>query len=365
MLWEKTLSRDNNFHFIRFTAATLVILSHTYPLYGSKFEPYVWLSGYETFGGLAVCMFFVISGFLITKSWLDSHGIISYFKKRFLRLFPGLFAAMLFCVLVVGPLTTTLDLNKYFLHSGIHTYIYNVFLFPIRYSLPGVFVNNPYPNAVNGSIWSLPVEAVAYFIVALLGVMRILSRRILVVFLTVFLIAVDWYMINRPEYKSLVVFYMLVVPSLKCIIYFLMGAIFYLYREKVHLDWKLLLLALLFFVGSFRSSYGHTISYFTLPYLVLYSVYADVSVLRNFGRYGDFSYGIYVYAFPVQQTLMYYAGSYLNKTTFFLSAFVVTLLLGIMSWHFIEKPALGLKNVVILKPNMTSIKWLKAWKYPA
>ena len=175
-LIQKADSKENNFHFLRFLAAALVIFSHSYPLSGSKFEPFAWLVQYNTFGGLAVNIFFLISGFLITKSWLDNPNIFQFSMKRILRIMPAFIVAIFFSVFVVGPLVTNLSFKEYIVHPFTKLYLMNVFMFPIHYNLPGVFVNNPYPNAVNGSLWSLPVELIMYGLVAVLGLLRVFSK---------------------------------------------------------------------------------------------------------------------------------------------------------------------------------------------
>ncbi|MBI5810470.1 MAG: hypothetical protein HZB21_04690 [Deltaproteobacteria bacterium] len=103
-------------------------------------------------------------------------------------------------------------------------------------------------------------------------------------------------------------------------------------------------MALVFYVISFKTPFTAYLSYFAVPYLVLCAAFARVPYLKNFGRHGDFSYGMYVYAFPVQQTLMNFWPGGFPLFGFFLAAFTITLFLAILSWSFVEKPALKLKK---------------------
>jgi peptidoglycan/LPS O-acetylase OafA/YrhL len=133
--------RDNNFDFLRQFAAFCVIVGHSQSLV-------------STFG---VQIFFAVSGFLVTESWLRGPKIGSFLKKRTSRIFPGLMVCILLTALVMGPLLTRLPVGEYFDHPGTLLYLKNIFLSPV-YFLPGLFEGNTYPNAVNGSLWSLPVE---------------------------------------------------------------------------------------------------------------------------------------------------------------------------------------------------------------
>lgn len=341
-LHEKINTRENNFDFLRFFAASLVIISHTFPLFGSQFEPFVAVAGYTTFGGLAVYIFFTISGFLITKSWFDNPGFFIFAYKRFLRIFPGLIAAVFFGALIVGPLATKLSVREYLTHPQTMDYLKNVFLFPIRYYLPGVFTDNPYQNAVNGSLWTLSIEFIMYVFVAVFGVLGILKRKWLIAALILAMLFLDMHILPRPEYQSLVIFYMKAADSLKCAIFFLLGSFFYLNNEKISLNPGFALLAMALYFISFRTQAASIVGYLALPYLILFFAFSDYP-FRKFGKYGDFSYGMYVYAFPVQQSVMWLGARHLSIWGFFALSYLFTLALSAVSWHLIEKQALRLK----------------------
>ena len=134
-LHQKTESRENNFTLLRFLAAFMVILSHNFSVWGQKAPV---LNEYSSFAGIGVDIFFVISGFLITKSWLNNPNIIVFFWNRGLRIFPGLICIILFSVFIIGQLVTTLPIKEYLLNPITWKYIGNIFLFPLRSNLPGV-----------------------------------------------------------------------------------------------------------------------------------------------------------------------------------------------------------------------------------
>ena len=177
-LEDRLQRRGNNFDVLRLVAASLVLFSHSYALTGNA-EPFAEVSGW-TFGEVGVVMFFAMSGFLIAKSWGDLPQLVPFTVKRALRILPALVVAVSVTVFVIGPLFTTLPLGSYF--SDPVTWLYLVrasLLITFFGTLPGVFEDNPYPDAVNGSLWTLPVEACCYALAAALGTLGLLRRSVL------------------------------------------------------------------------------------------------------------------------------------------------------------------------------------------
>ena len=158
--------RDNAFDTIRLIAALLVIVSHAFPLTGNLDDPLDWLSGGQaSLGHLAVCIFFLISGYLIPAS-LDRGTLVRFARKRALRIMPGLVAAVLVCAFILGPLVTAMPRSEYCGAYTTWTFLGNAAFLPVGFELPGVFTGNPSPNA-NGSLWSLNYEVACYVMVPL------------------------------------------------------------------------------------------------------------------------------------------------------------------------------------------------------
>ena len=151
------MGRVNNFDAVRLLAAAVVIFGHAHPLTNT---PSPALLG-NSVQALAVKIFFVISGYLIFTSWTLEPSLPRYLRKRSLRIFPALIAICLVSALLLGPALTTLPLGDYFSSPGTYYYFKNALLSPV-YDLPGLFQDNTYPVAVNGSLWSLPVEFAMY-----------------------------------------------------------------------------------------------------------------------------------------------------------------------------------------------------------
>ncbi len=196
---QKKNQRDNNFDFLRFLAASVVIVSHNFVIFRLK-EP--GLYNYNTLGGIGVSIFFVMSGFLITKSWKENPHFITFLKKRSLRIFPALFFIILFCSFVLGPIVTTLDLIEYFKNGQTWSYLKNLFLYPFQFNLPGVFQNNPFPNVVNGPLWTLPIEFLMYVSIGIIGLFGLINKKIIVPIIIISLLILNLLILFYQDYRA-------------------------------------------------------------------------------------------------------------------------------------------------------------------
>lgn len=339
---ERFSAKENNFNLLRFVAASFVMVSHSYDLSKIAAEPLSNLTGYLSFGFLALYTFFCISGFLVTRSWLSDPRFMVFCKKRFLRIFPALVVVVLFNAFVIGPLVTILPLKNYFENPYTISYLKNVFLFPLSDYLPGVFLSNPMPF-VNGSLWTLPIEVSLYVMLLFLGIIGLVSRRYAIFFVLIALLLLDRTILQKPEYARMFILTLPVTYVVHLGIFFFVGSLFYLYREILVINRWIIIGALLLMVISFRIPYGNIICYFALPYLIFCLAFSDIPLLRYFTRKTDVSYGIYIYAFSIQQTLLHFF-VFENAIVFFIRAYILTLVLAFLSWKFIEKPCLRLKE---------------------
>nr|WP_295972281.1 acyltransferase [uncultured Bacillus sp.] len=326
--------RKNNLDFIRFVAATCVIFSHAYPLTtgNNASEAFaVFSKGQMTLGELAVSIFFVISGFLITQSYDRSKDPIYYFKARVLRIFPGLIFCVFLTILLLGPIFTELSVKDYFKNRETFDYLKTITLYWIQYDLPGVFQTNVWPVAVNGSLWTLWYEFFFYIVVAALGVVRLLDKRVVLVG---FILASALYFLGIGGlYTDL-------------FRYFGAGMVVYLFRKHIKMNGWMAIISLIILMITVKM--GYFVYAFTIfgTYLIFYFAFDTRVKLQNFGKYGDFSYGIYIYAFPIQQIMSYLFHNQLTHWENFLLAFPFTLLFAIISWYLVEKRALKYKKVM-------------------
>lgn len=339
-------SRDNNFNLIRFIAAMLVLYSHSFALATgvADAEPMRAALGI-TWGSVAVDVFFVSSGFLIAASYFSRSNFWAFTWARMLRILPGLWVAVGFCVFVVGMAFTTLSTTEYLSHSLTWRYVLenSVLLFGIEYRLPGVFKDLPWEDAVNGSLWTLPNEVKMYIILALtlLALGKLSKGRPVLVKYCLFAIAVLSVLTNIANHH----YGFTKASFVHLFSMFFVGASFYAWRESVRMSSglaSLMLLAVL--VSASHREIFFVVYLLCLPYLTLFAAYVPGGRIRNFNRYGDYSYGIYIYAFPVQQSVAAMVAGISVAGMTALST-PITLILAYLSWHLVEKRCLKLKSL--------------------
>ncbi len=352
MLGDLTGARARGMDVLRLAAATLVIVAHSYNLTLHE-EPFRRFGGPE-FGDIAVAVFFAISGFLVTASWISDPRLRSFVLRRALRILPGLWVVLLVTVLGVGVVVTAQPVLTYL--TSLDTWRYpleRAVVFSTRPSLPGVFTTNPYGSAVNGSLWTLPVEVTAYGATLLFGVTGLLARRRELVAVAIVLLMVIQETI-LPTASGLVA-----TDSAGAVVHWLVhfglfyavGALLFLYRDHVPLSFGAAAAALIVWVLSFDTGAMTIVGQIALPYAVLVLGYrAPESVDRFFRRIGDLSYGTYIYAFPVQQMIIHYDTGIRPPPLIALSI-PITYACAYASWHLVERPALRLRRRLTGEPD--------------
>jgi peptidoglycan/LPS O-acetylase OafA/YrhL len=373
-------SRTNNFDALRLVAAFLVIFSHSYPIRdGTRdAEPYWRLSGYCSFGEIAVAVFFVISGMLVARSYLADPDAKSYLRKRLLRIMPGLVACVAACVLVIGPIFTELRLGEYFTHRVTWGFARNAILVPNRFDLPGVFGSDGTiasawdpQNATNGSLWSLPLEFIMYLGVLGLGVSGLLRRKSCLL-LVASAMLFEWLIVERIGFEpgTCLAKYRVWFESLPQLGFlFFGGTLMLLFKDSIVLDWRWFIACLVIIAIGWqapfewvmrgighpeligkgpRTPHGYFLLSLCLPYVVMYLAFMPVGFLRplvqSLTKWGDFSYGVYLYGYPVQQMLMRVSGGKLPLPAFIGLSCLGALVLAALSWHLVEKPFLKMKK---------------------
>lgn len=322
-----------------------MLFSHSFALTRGS-DPVTWLNG-ETLGTVGVSLFFGISGFLIARSWTVAPQLGVYGAKRALRLLPALYVVVLLSVFVLGPIYTSLSLGSYL--TDPHTYGYLLrtsVLYTVGGHLPGVFDHNFASSAVNGSLWTIPIEALCYLAIAMLGISGLLRRRwapalAFVVLWVAMSPRVPTTDLGSGHATTLDGSELLTAIRLAAI--FFGGALLYLHRERVPLRWDWLAVMLAIFLACSRTDWVPFLAVVLFPYLVLVLAYRTPPSWRRITAPGDVSYGLYLYAFPVQQALIASLGSSLAPGELFILALPITYLLALASWRLVERPALGRK----------------------
>jgi len=354
----------NAFELLRFLAAFAVLFSHSFVLYGLP-EPF--LAFGLPLANVAVYVFFVISGFLVCQSWGADPNLPRFAARRALRLLPALLVAVAVTVFVIGPLMTTLPILEYFQSRETWSYlISNASLVIGRFTLPGVFEANPFPGAVNGSLWTLRYEVLMYAALGTVGAATTRSGMRWACLTLLALFAIGW-SISRAMG---IVAYALPVPGASLIglgidwmhlalfgTFFFAGSSLYWIRDRLHLSVSAVALLALAAWFTRDSLLAMPFLWLLLPYATLVAAYRAPVWLRPFGKQRDLSYGIYIYAFPVQQAVCWLA---LSAGAGWLAAFtasaLITLALAGLSWHYVERHALRCKprppHAVLARPGM-------------
>jgi peptidoglycan/LPS O-acetylase OafA/YrhL len=338
------VERHNNFDALRLLAATAVIFSHAFLLATGRqdSEPLMLLTGGQTIlGVVGVFVFFVISGYLVTQSWEQAPSLPRFALKRALRIYPGLAACVLLLTFGLGPAITSLPLLDYLASYGTYDFLgANLLLHTDHNSLPGVwFTARDLGHIVDGPLWSLPVEVAMYVMVGALGAARLLRMPVLVSLLGAGLLAIA---LDTSAWRE----WDFTGSVLWLLAFFVMGMLLRRLGPSRALDGRIAALAL---AGLVVSVPLHSfILLFPLcgGYLVIYlALHRGLPVIPA-ARLGDLSYGLYIYGWPVEQTVLYLRPE-ASWWELFLIAYPVTAVVAFLSWHLVEKRALRLKPVLL------------------
>lgn len=296
-----------NFDLMRLIAALLVVVSHTLALSG---EPPFITRGVEDLGALGVSVFFVISGYLIAASYRRDPR--TYLLKRVLRIEPGLIASLIVTVVLLSFVTTAPPAEYW--REGVIYVVRNALLYPVTYELPGVFEATPMAGIVNGVLWTLRLEFTFYIVLMLIRARLAIILGLLALCAAVFV----WVSVYRPEWGVDPVARVAFLTSRN-------GMLFFAGAALQVVNWRTP-----FWLG--------IASWIALPFVGPVALPTAVLGLAREGKLpADLSYGVYIYAFPIQQLLVTYG--HLNHAT----AILAVLPFAAASWFLVEKPALKLK----------------------
>lgn len=343
--------RDNNLNLIRFCAATMVLIAHSFTVVtgDATQEPFT-SSIQKSIGSIAVDIFFFISGMLITNSLVRNTDYVQYAISRIMRIFPALLVANLLTILILGATFTSGSMVQYLGEGSWLTYLIknSSLFFGIQYHLSDLFESVPYAGVINGSLWTLPYELKMYLSIALIfavsSLVRFFTNEIVLLSLVALIAAISFFYLAADIFLPDEI-----VPYWKggrLVFMFFLGALIFLCSEKVLLSGRIFFVSIFILLVSMASPDFFLITYLIVaPYIILYLSYVPKGRVREFNRVGDFSYGLYIYAFPIQQTLIFLRPETSISGMIF-TAFFVTLGLSVLSWYFVEKPSLSKRNVL-------------------
>jgi peptidoglycan/LPS O-acetylase OafA/YrhL len=325
----------NNYDALRLLGAVLVLVNHSMELGGGRVLGFAG----QSISTLGVKIFFCISGYLVATSWMNDPSPIRFLVRRARRILPALALVVILSILVIGPVFTTVPLADYFASPTTFRYLGNI-VFYVSYALPGVFATLPIPHAVNGSLWTLPVEITLYGLVPLYV---FAARRHAAAMVALFLAAValsTYFFVQRPALFAVAGTEFWTASTL--VPYFVGGALLASLRLERFLDARLGVagIVLMSFLAPRLGHWAEVALCVVLPYAAISVGRASWPVLREAGRRGDFSYGCYLWAFPIQQSIVQVLGTGIGGWGNAAIALPLTLGMAMLSYHLVEKRAM-------------------------
>jgi peptidoglycan/LPS O-acetylase OafA/YrhL len=343
---------SNNFDLIRLIAASTVIVTHSYALTGKGHSDPLGdiTSGALSFSHLAVAIFFTVSGYLITQSAFTTKTWKGYMWRRFLRIWPGLITVLFLTSFVLGPIVTSKKLIEYFTDSLTFNHLLSSLLYIKSYDLPGVFETNPV-RGVNGSLWTLSYEFTLYIVVILSFKAGMLKDRKTLLTIWIFMFIFRIFLGHKYFWYNYSIVYLLnqnMMYLYEWSFYFLSGMIFFMYVEKLKPQtWIFLVLIMAYIIFAWKQSSDtlRILNYVVVLYSLFYFSFKK-SAFPKLSEWGDFSYGMYIYAFPIQQSIVHFTNNNISIFQLTTLTFFCTLPFAVLSWLLIEKKALSFKKLI-------------------
>jgi peptidoglycan/LPS O-acetylase OafA/YrhL len=334
----------NSFDTLRLLGAVLVIIGHSFPVLGQP-SPELGVS----VNGIGVMIFFSLSGYLITLSIEADPNLGRFAAKRALRILPALWVVVLFATFAAGPAFTRLPLADYFTSAATWTYLSQNFVLWTAHLLPGVFDHAPYPWSVNTSLWTLPVEVTMYVLTPIFIVIARKLRRAGIVLLLLGCLGATLAYKTRPGWFDLPLYGFRLSDGLQYMPSYVLGCLF-AQLGLANLPWtkarwivagSLGVLALMAILPS--ATWSLTILLIPIAAATLFVGVSPLLHFRLIERVGDLSYGIYLWGWLVQQSIVQLTHGGIGPVALAAIALPVCALVAYGSWHLVEKPALRLK----------------------
>jgi peptidoglycan/LPS O-acetylase OafA/YrhL len=327
--------RPSGFDYLRIGLALSVIFIHVpQVVYGWDVSYPFWMPWLRPVSAVVVPMFFALSGFLVAGSMLRSKTLVTFFGLRILRIAPALSVEVTLSALILGPIFTNLSLKEYFTDPLFFRYFYNL-IGHVQFSLPGVFASNPFPDQVNSQLWTIPPELKCYILMGILSLVLAFRNR--------------WYLLGLAvAFNALaVVFYhgtepgRINVPPIAIVGAFLAGVVLFMFREKIAANFVLFAGCLIGCIALLYVPGGDYWIAFPVAYVTVYL--GTFNPVRHGGDYADYSYGIYLYGFPIQQAVTALTGDHRSWYLDLCFVLPITFVVAALSWRLIERPALRMR----------------------
>jgi peptidoglycan/LPS O-acetylase OafA/YrhL len=334
-LLERAGGRAAGFDYMRLgLAATIICVHSVMTSYGPGPQDVLLGSPWGKPFELLVPMFFALSGFLVAGSWERCRSMISFLGLRVLRIFPALTMQVVLSALIIGPIFTTFSLAAYFADPRLRIFLLNMIGWP-QYLLPGVFWSNP-DHAVNGQIWTVPWELGCYGVLTVLAIVGLLRNRFLLLgCLGLVQAYVGYHGFFTPHHDSLGMSGPLIGLC------FMWGMVVYRFRDRLWASDGLAVAMLALTLALLMLKDGKYLAPVPIAYFtVRLGLFNPPKPTR---WWGDYSYGLYIFGYPVQQAVAN-APALREWWINIAIALPVAFAVAFVSWHLLEKPALGLRG---------------------
>ena len=347
--------KNSNLTLIQLLAAMLVVYYHSFPLGDNSSE---WI--YELFkgqmmdvGSIAVGTFLFISGFLVSRSLPPSEGgpgffgrlrwVAGFAVKRFLRVFPPIAFAVLLAMFVIGPLLTSLPLDQYFAHRQLIRHARTFSLIRIDYFLPGLFEDNVYRGAVNGSLWVIPWQVLCYMSIAVVGMTGLGRNRWVVSFVLICTWAAFF---MRESLFQRPFLWLNLRTGLQPVAFFATGWWASMWADRIRFNGRIASLCAIALVLLQGSSYLRVVAFaFLGGYCLLYLAFAHP--VGWIGKLPQLSLAIFVLAFPIQQVLTAVFGGRMFSFLNFILTMAIVIPLAWFEYRTVERCASRVRKVVL------------------
>ncbi len=332
-------NRPTGFDYLRLTLALSIIVWHSVTIcYGPSAEAYFWTGPPRPLVALLLPSFFALSGFLVAGS-LERNNIPKFLTLRITRIFPALAVEVLVSVIIIGPLLTSVAWREYFSSYQFFSYFLNLFG-DIHYFLPGLFIDNPTPKYVNAQLWTVPVELYCYLILTASSIFGLLKIQdgLFVGALCIVMILTLGAQFGLTPLPSLVPDVIFLTTS------FLFGVSLYVMRCQIVYSRLLFLVSLCMYIVLCMNRNLIYLSALPLTYVIIFVGLQNppkISLLRG----ADYSYGVYLYGYPLQQSVSYLFPSHRFWYVNALSGVALALVLAFLSWTFVESKVIRHRRI--------------------
>lgn len=341
------LNTKNNFGALRLFFAILVIISHSPELIDGNRSREILSQIFHTvsFGELAVDGFFLISGFLIFKSFQYSTSFISYIKKRVLRIYPGFIAASIISIIVFAPLSAGIAVLDLSFRDILKNIIKMFFLF--HPWVDGAYKNNPYP-VLNGSLWTIQYEFICYLLTPIFAFFVLKKKNLLLMIILISSVILILSKVYGWQYETSAPLHIRVFELIRFMTAFMVGAAFFIYREEIVWRPSISIICVVALIGLMFSSVFAELGLIVLGGYLLFNFALNYqsSFLNSVGSKNDISYGVYLYAWPFQNLMVQYNPA-INPWFLALITIIFTASMGFISWKLIENPFMKLKSSLV------------------